>query len=64
MHKDTICLLKTFFVFGQATFFQFKSETAFKLKIHLSSKKSNIATIRPFFCALKSTLVFTANKLA
>ena len=48
LHRGKIRCQKLFTVVGLATFFQFKSETAFRLKKNLSSKKSNIATIRPF----------------
>ena len=36
-------------------FFWLKFETAFRLKIHLSSKKSNIVTIRSFFFGTQKT---------
>ena len=45
------------FFFGLAAFFRFKTETAFRLKIHLSSKNSNICTL--FGALLRTTLPFT-----
>jgi hypothetical protein len=45
---------KLFAVFGLATFFQFKSETVFRLKIHKDPKSHTF----PLFGALKPTLLF------
>ena len=42
-------LLVKNYLFGLATFFQFKAETGFRLKIHLSSNMSNIAMTRSFY---------------
>ena len=47
-----------FFDVTTATFFQFKSETAFRLKINLS-RKSNIAKLAPVERSLRNKLLLT-----
>ena len=49
LHRQHFLVRIFFPFFGLATLFQFKTEPAFRLEIHLSSKISNIATILPFF---------------
>lgn len=47
-----------FFDVTKATFFQFKSETTFRLKINLSFK-SNIAKLAPVERSLRNKLLLT-----